>query len=454
MTHTPDHSITQLETKLQDRDARVRSSALADLLERVQQGSLPLAPETEVANMHCHTFFSFNAYGHSPTSLAWLAKKQGFRLLGIVDFDVLDGVDEFLTACEQAGVRGSAGIETRVYLPEFATRVINSPGEPGVYYHMGIGFTSSVVPASAKSILADLRQRADLRNREMVRRINAYLDPVMIDYETDVLPLTPAGNPTERHLVLAYLRAAERLHPNPAVFWSGRLDTSVEQITAMLVDSPKFQNFARGKLMKKGGVGYMQPDAGSFPSVAPFHQMITACGALPCAAWLDGASPGEQAIEELLELLIRQGVVALNIVPDRNWNIADPAEKAVKAQQLYRIVELAREMALPLNIGTEMNSFGQKLIDDFNAPELASVRGDFLDGAYFIYGHTALQRAAGLGFQSEWAAAYLPERRDRNIFYTRVGKLLPPGRSASLDWSENQSPDDMIAKLSNSFRSI
>ena len=49
-----------------------------------------LEAERQVANMHCHTFYSFNAYGHSPTSLAWLAKRHGFALIGMVDFDVLD----------------------------------------------------------------------------------------------------------------------------------------------------------------------------------------------------------------------------------------------------------------------------------------------------------------------------------------------------------------------------
>ena len=65
--------------------------------------------------------------------------------MGIVDFDVLDAVEEFLDACEAAGVRGSAGIESRVFIPEFADREINSPGEPGVYYHMGIGFTGGAL---------------------------------------------------------------------------------------------------------------------------------------------------------------------------------------------------------------------------------------------------------------------------------------------------------------------
>ena len=56
-----------------------------------------------------------------------------------------------------------------------------------------------------------------------------------------------------------------------------------------------------------------------------------------------------------------------------------------------------------------MNSFGQKLVDDFDAPALAPVREAFLDGAYFIYGHTVLAAQLGLGYQSAWAKSYLPD---------------------------------------------
>ena len=62
-------------------------------------------------------------------------------------------------------------------------------------------------------------------------------------------------------------------------------------------------------------------------------------------------------------------------------------------------------------MGTELNSFGQRIVDDFDAPALAPVREDFLDGAYFVYGHTVFQRWLGMGFQSEWAKTFLPERR-------------------------------------------
>lgn len=427
-------TIEMLETKLNDFDPAVRAAALSDLQALAEAGEVELPALADVANLHCHTFFSFNAYGYSPSALAWLARRNGYKLMGIVDFDVLDAVDEFLQACDMVGVRGSAGIETRAYLPEFATRETNSPGEPGVTYHMGIGFTSSAVPEEVAGIANDLRQRAQERNLSVMTRVNAYLEPVTIDYTADVLPLTPLGTATERHMVLAYVRAVQRQADDPAAFWAEKLGMSRDEVLKAMGpagDAPAFQNLVRTKLMKKGGVGYVQPSPESFPTIDEFHRFIEACGALPCYAWLDGTTRGEQSLEELMGLMVAKGAVATNIIPDRSWNIKDPATKEVKVAKLYEVVRLSQAMDLPLNVGTEMNSFGQKLVDDFDAPELAPVRQVFLDGAYFIYGHTALQRALGLGYQSDWAKAYLPERRQRNDFYTAVGYAVPPGQAGA-----------------------
>lgn len=434
-----------LETQLNDFSIAKRIEALDSLVASETQ----LPAEQEVVNLHCHTFFSFNAYGYSPMGLAWLAKQKGFKALGIVDFDVLDAVDEFLDTCERIGVRGSAGMETRAYVPEFSTREINSPGEPGVYYYMGIGFTSSQVPAEVAPILADMRARAAQRNRVMVERINAHLLPVTVDYDKDVLPLTPAGNATERHMLAAYVQAAAKHFADPAPFWAEKLGLTEEQVRGQIGDAPKFQNTIRSKLMKRGGVGYAQPGPDTFPSVDEVNRLIVACGALPCAAWLDGTTAGEEAIEELLELLIAKGAVALNIVPDRNWNIPDPETRKLKVKKLYEVVELAQKLDLPLNIGTEMNAFGQRLVDDFDAPEMQPLRKPFLDGAYFIYGHTLMQRTPQLGYQSEWAKTHLPTRRERNAFYTELGRLVPPDHADRLNqFTSAQSPADILNNLS------
>ena len=251
-------------------------------------------------------------------------------------------------------------------------------------------------------------------------------------------------------MVTAYIRAAQRTVSDPAAFWSDKLGLDGEEVAVLMDDAPEFQNLVRAKLMKRGSVGYVQPESGMFPSMEAFHQLIVACGALPCGAWLDGTTSTEQAIEDWLDFLVGKGVVALNIIPDRNWNIVDPATRQRKVKNLHRVVELAQALDLPLNVGTEMNSFGLKLIDSFDAPELAPVRQAFVDGAHFVYGHTVMQRALGLGYQSEWAQSHLPTRRQRNEFFTRVGYPLEPGQTGrvqvqSLDPA--MSPAVLLARM-------
>ncbi len=440
------------EKPLNDFDPQTRTQALQELVAQAQAGEVALAPEIEAVNMHCHTFFSDNGYGYSPTALAWLGRRKGFQAMGIVDFDVLDGVDEFLHGCDVVGLRGSTGLETRVFVPEFADREIKSPGEPGVCYQMGIGFTSSRATGRAAEILADLRQRAEDRNRGLLARVNAHLEPVTIDYDRDVLPLTPGGNATERHMLTAYVAAAETAYPERSAqirFWAGKLAMEPDSIRALIEDTPGFKNVIRAKLMKRGGVGYVQPGPDTFPSVDELHEMVTLLGALPCFTWLDGTSEGETAIKELLGLMIDKGAVAVNVIPDRNWNIADPKDKAVKLCNLYQIVRLAQEHDLPLNAGTEMNKHGLKLVDDLSALELAPVRQAFLDGALFIYGHTVAQRALGIGYQSDWARTHLPARRERNDFYLKLGRRVPPGLAGRrrLEQIPIDSPGAILAAL-------
>lgn len=439
-------NIEQLEKQLNSFDANLRRETLETLNQMANSGQVVVKEPIEIANMHCHTFFSFNGYGMSPSALAWMAKRDGIKLLGIVDFDVLDAVEEFLDACELLGVRGSAGMETRVFIPQFSTREINSPGEPGISYHMGIGFTSKALPVAGKTVMEDMRSRADQRNRGMVDRLNAHLKPLVLDYDKDVLPLTPAGNATERHMLTALMNVTEAQVSEPHSFWAEKLSMPRVEVEKLFENIPAIKNMIRKKLMKRGGVGYVQPGPDTYPVVDDVHTLILSGGALPCITWLDGTSDGEKSMAELLELLIGKGAAALNIVPDRNWNIADPEVKALKLKNLYAIVDLAKANDLPLNIGTEMNAYGLKFVDTFDAEELTPVKEAFLDGAYFIYGHTVMQRYAAKGYQSQWADTHFENRAGKNAFYTTIGKLTEPDAARRLlsDIKENASPADIL----------
>ena len=80
-------NVPKLEAGLNSFDYHERISSLHELASLVQREEVELPPQLGIVNLHCHTFFSYNAYGHSPASLAWLAKKSGFAAIGIVDFD-------------------------------------------------------------------------------------------------------------------------------------------------------------------------------------------------------------------------------------------------------------------------------------------------------------------------------------------------------------------------------
>jgi len=433
-----DTSIEELEQKLDSFDPAQRKEALRALAEKARTGEIEPARVGTDVNLHCHTFFSYNTYGYSPSKFAWLARKAGLAVAGVVDFDVLDALEEFLDACRLLGVKGCAGFETRVFVPEFATRVINSPGEPGISYHMGVGFPFAKVPDEQQAFLAGLRETAQRRNRDLVGRVNKYLNPAELDYERDVLVLTPSGNATERHICLAYARKAKQVLGGSATlarFWSDKLGVEAESLD--LPGGKVLLNTIRARTMKRGGVGYVQPDEGSFPCMADTNRFILAAGGIPVQTWLDGTSDGERAIEELLDVAMSTGVAAINVIPDRNYT---PGSGDEKTRNLYQVIELAEKLNLIVVEGTEMNSPGQKFVDNFASAELAPLVPVFLKGAYIVYAHSVLQRecglarhtSGGLGYTSHWANKNFSSAAEKNTFFEQVGRLLQPQREDNL----------------------
>ena len=439
--------IEKLEQQLDSFDAGQRKQALLSLLDKVKAGEIALPEAGRFVNLHCHTSFSYNTYGYSPTKFAWLARKAGLAVVGTTDFDVLDALDEFREACRLLGLKGCSGMETRVYVPEFSTRVINSPGEPGISYHMGVGFPSSKVPASQRDFLRSLKETAQKRNRDLMQRVNRYLSPIELDYERDVLTLTPAGNATERHMCLAYARKARdhfgETSNELAEFWSQKLGGDAKKLG--LPEGRDLLNTIRAKTMKRGGVGYVQPDSGSFPLMADTNRFILAVGGMPVHTWLDGSSDGERAIEELLDVAMSTGAVAINVIPDRNYT---PGSQDQKVKNLYQVVEVAQRRHLVVVEGTEMNSPGQKFVDDFNSAELAPLLPVFLKSAYIVYAHSVLQQQCCLGYTGKWADKHFGTAERKNAFFEEVGATLKPQQEDSLGGlSHAVSPKDILRRI-------
>ncbi len=421
-----DDSIASLEARLDHFDPAVREQALADLIDRARAGAVTLPEPEPKVNLHAHSFYSYNALGYSPTHIVWRARREGLRAAGLVDFDLLDGADEFHRAGRRLGIPTVAGLETRAYIPEFSTREINSPGEPGIVYHMVMGVAGSAVEDPwAREFAEMLRASARRRNESVVQRVNACLDPVVLDYAADVLPLSPSGTPTERHLCVAYQAKAEAVFPDRearARFWADRLGAAADEMADLLDDSRRLQALIRRKTMKRGGAGYQEPGPDTFPLMTEVNRFALAVGAIPTATWLDGTRQGETDIEELLDLHQAAGSAALNVIPDRNWNVPDPDTRETKLANLYDIVERAERRHLPLVVGTEMNAPGQRFVDAFEAAELAPVREAFLRSADVLLGHSAAVLAGEPGYASDWADEHFDTPAEKNAHFARRGR--------------------------------
>jgi len=441
-----DDRIVELEHRLDGLERGERQAAFDGLLTLWRSGGVAMPPERQAINVHLHTFHSYNAYGYSPTRVAWLARQHGLAVAGIVDFDVLAGMDEFLAAARALDLRATVGMETRVFIPEFADCVITSPGEPGISYHMGIGFATSELPDDLERYRRNLQTVSQDRNRRLVERVNAYLQPVVLDYQRDLADQTPSGNVTERHICDAYVRkAAETFKAKEEVlqFWAAKLSVPAE--APELGQENALRSLVRSRTMKKGGVGYIEPDTGSFPKMEEFNRFAAGAGAMPALTWVDGISEGEKRMEELCRLAMRSGVTAINAIPDPRYTPHKGAERE-KVRNLHDLVALARRLGLLIISGTEMNIHGQKFADDFGDPDLRPVGDYLIFSAQVFYGHTVLQRQAGLGYLSDWTTQHLAALDRRNEFYALIGRTIRPSCEARLGpLTERVTPEEVIA---------
>ena len=385
-------------------------------------------------NMHCHSFFSYNAEGWSPTRIAWEASQRGLYAAGLCDFDVLDGLEEFLGAGRATGLRSCVYVETRTFVGALRDVDTNSPGEHGVVYAMGAGFRRVPEPGSTEGrTLRAFRDKARERNLALVARMALSAPEVTLDYERDVLPLTPAGVATERHIVRAYVdKAMAQRKAASSAFFADLLGKDQATADRLLADRAALEEAVRARLIKRGGLAYAQPDDSWFPPLRDFYAWVTACGALPMAAWLDGTSGGEADADRFLDVMTEAGACTLNIIPDRNWNLRDPADRERKVAKLREIVLAAGRRQMPVNIGTEMNRSGLPFVDDLDGPALREFQTAFRDGARVLVGQTLLARYAGLSYAGERARQSVgADPAARNAFYAAAGALPPLTEAAS-----------------------
>ena len=113
----------------------------------------------------------------------------------------------------------------------------------------------------------------------------------------------------------------------------------------------------------------------------------------------------------------------------------------MKIRKLEECVAAAESRDLPVNIGTELNKYGQLWIDDFSSEVMQKLAPVFIKGAEIMVGHTRLLRWADLSY-TDAAASELGTVEDKNDFFAQVGRL-DPGTLDPQRLKKNSSDDNL-----------
>lgn len=439
---------------LNSLDTVRRKDALTEAAQSFEEGKIVRPLGTGWINVLARTFFSYSADGFSPSRLAWEAVIRGVSVIGCADRNNLGALGEMLSAGDILKIRTTVSMEAKTLVTGYSDKVLNCPGQPGLLRALGVGFTQ-VPPLESEHgrLIASLPEYAAERNAAMIEKVNAALSPVTINLAEDVLPLTPAGNATFEHIAQAYSKKATDIFPEKpdlVVFWADVLGKSPPDVEALLTNVPTFLETIFGKIQQLGAVK-TETDAAHYPPVTTFFQAVRDSGAIPCIFWGGGESPGEADPDRLLDDAVNWGARAVALHPDRNWNISDPECKQGKQAAMAAFIQAARDRGLPILAGSPLDAPRQKFVDSFDAPEISSYFRDFTDSAFWLYGHTVMERAAGLGLTSEWAHhTFHRDFTSANAFYIKVGKKAIPGKETRrriADLCPDADPRDILDAL-------
>jgi hypothetical protein len=325
-----------------------------DKLKKEAQGlTFPLYRE---ANGHIHTPFSFSAFSDMQTIFK-MAKDENIALLGINDFYVSDGYNEFHKGCVENRIFPLFNIEFIGLLKEEQQKGIriNDPNNPGRIYFSGKGldypFHSGWLQ---KRMLKKVIKESQLQIKAMIVKLNQLIQAssptLSLSYES--LKKRYAHDLVrERHLAKAIRNLAIENFSTPddqlqfleSLYGGRKSKTGLSNPSAL-------ENEIRSNLLKSGGAAFVEEDEKSFLELKKIIKLIIAAGGIPCYPVLLDDPSGkctefENDNEKLLASLNKLGIECIELIPGRNDHTI-----------LKNFVEFFHSKGFIITFGTEHNT--------------------------------------------------------------------------------------------------
>lgn len=306
-------------------------------------------------NGHIHTPFSFSAFQSIGQAIE-LAVSENVKALGINDFIVTDGYEEFARSAFQSRVFPLFNIEFMGLDKDLQKQEIrvNDPNNPGRIYFSGKGLRHPVTGQNgALKTLKKVQDESNAQTRLMTEKLNHHLAsigaPFRLSFE-EVKKQFAKELVRERHLAQALrVRIFEvyETAPGRSAFmeklYNGKPSNNLDNVSAL-------DNEIRSMLLKKGGVAFIEEDENAFLDLDSMIKTIVSLGGIPCyPVLLDDAKGAftefESDYERMADYLSGKNIYSVELIPGRN-NI----------DKLREFVRFFNERNFVISFGTEHNT--------------------------------------------------------------------------------------------------
>jgi hypothetical protein len=297
-----------------------------ELKEKMKGVNLPPFRE---ANSHIHTPWSFSAFEKMETAFS-MAKDEKITLLGINDFYVADGYDEFNKGCLKNRIFPLFNIEFIGLLKEEQKKGIriNDPKNPGRIYFCGKGLDYPFNPGWVKKIQLNMVIRESQNQmKEMITKLNnliSHVNPSLKISYKEIKRRFTHGLVRERHLARAirylatenFKTSGDQLDFIESLYGGKKSEAGLSNLTAL-------ENEIRSNLLKSGGPAFVEEEESSFLELSKIIKIIIRAGGIPCyPVLLDDPSGNytefENDPDKLYSALTRLGIECIELIPGRN----------------------------------------------------------------------------------------------------------------------------------------
>jgi hypothetical protein len=286
-------------------------------------------PEYREANGHIHTPYSFSAFKALDVAFK-MAVEEKIAVLGINDFYVTDGYNDFHTGCLINKIFPLFNIEFIGLLKEEQKNGIriNDPNNPGRIYFSGKGLDFPFqVGWMQKRQLRAVKKDSQAQIKAMIKKLNSLIEhskpSLKLSYE-EIKKEYAHELVRERHIAKALRELASTI--------SARSDDQIQFLENLyggkksktgLSNFAALENEIRSNLLKSGGAAFVEEDENSFLELKKIIKIIIRAGGIPCYPVLLDDPEGrftefESDPEKLYDSLKRLGIECIELIPGRN----------------------------------------------------------------------------------------------------------------------------------------